>query len=269
MALERMTDDRRVAAGDVRLGLEVFGEGPPLVYVHGLGGCRHLVSGALAPLGARHRIIVFTQRGHCDSTPVRDPSGFDPHRMAEDLGAVLDHLEIERAAVVGESMGAATSLLFAIRHPARVEQLVQIAPTAVDQPNPSREVVEALADIAVRHGLAGAAAATTLVAMSHGVPRAVAEAVTSHWVEHDLESFVAAHRAVPEWQVLPSLDPVGDLDIPIGVLAWGGDPTRPVAQARRLATAARRGHLETVASITEFVTNPMLFGTLIERLLAA
>src|SRR5262249_28653571 len=142
---------RLVASDGLSLAVEVIGKGPPLLFAHGLGACRHHAKSLLAPLAERFQLIVFDQRGHCDSTPITDPALFAAPRLAADIGAILDPLAIDKANIAGESMGAATTLLFATMHPQRVARLVQIAPTALDQPNPGREMIQALADFAKNH----------------------------------------------------------------------------------------------------------------------
>ena len=53
---------------------------------------------------AIHRIIAFDQRGHGDSTPIRDLSLYEPAAMAADSAEILDAFGIERAIIGGESM---------------------------------------------------------------------------------------------------------------------------------------------------------------------
>jgi pimeloyl-ACP methyl ester carboxylesterase len=266
--IESMSDQSlKVASDGLELHVETFGEGRPFLFAHSLGGCRHQVRRLLEPLAQQFRMIVFDQRGHCGSTPVTDPALYDPQRMAGDVGAVLDRLEIEQAIVGGESMGAATTLLFATRNPKRVQHVVQVAPTALDQPKPGRHMIVALADFAEKYGLEAAADAVALASMSQGIPRHAAAMVTEQWSHHRLESFVAANRAVPGWVPFDDLAPVATLKVPIGVLAWGGDPSRPLSLARRLAAAARRGRIETVGSLADFASEPGLYAKLLRKLL--
>lgn len=263
-----MSPQTTVASAEgVSLAIDVVGRGDPLLFAHSLGSCRHQTRRLLAPLERDFQVILFDQRGHCGSTPVTDPSLYDPARMASDIVAVLDHVGVEQAIVAGESMGAATALLFAISAPKRVKHLLQIAPTAADQRNPSCEMIMALADFTAAYGLQAAADAVALAAMGSGIPRSAAQMITSLWTHHQLDSFVAANRTVPSWVLFDNLAPVAALRMPIGVFAWGGDPTRPISLARRLASAARRGHLETVDSLAALAADPGLYAGAIRRLL--
>jgi pimeloyl-ACP methyl ester carboxylesterase len=258
---------RSVRSDDLTLAVEVFGKGPALLFAHSLGSCRHQARQVLQPLAETFQVIVFDQRGHCGSTPVTDQARYDPRRMVGDMVAVLDDVGVAQAIVAGESMGAATALLFATLHPKRVQHLLLIAPTSADEANPASEMITALADFAAQYGLQAAADAVALGAMGRGIPRRIAQVVTAHWSHHQLDSFVAAHRAVPKWVLFDSLSPIAALRMPIGVLGWGGDPTRPLSLARRLAAAARRGRLESAESLAEAAGDPQFYARTIRRLL--
>jgi len=61
--------------------------------------------------------------------------------------------------------------------------------------------------------------------------------------------------------------PVAALRMPVGVVGWGGDPSRPISLARRIASAARYGRLETVGSLGELTRDPHVYARLIQKLL--
>jgi pimeloyl-ACP methyl ester carboxylesterase len=113
----------------VRLSGEESGEGPPVVLLHGLTATRrYVLHGSKALARAGYRVIAYDARGHGASGAPADRSAYSYADMAGDLGAVLDTLGLERAALVGHSMGAATAVRFALDHPDRVSALVQITP---------------------------------------------------------------------------------------------------------------------------------------------
>jgi 3-oxoadipate enol-lactonase len=108
----------RLARPDASLYFEVTGEGPAIVFAHGLGG-NHLSWWQQVPeFSPRHTCVTFAHRGFPPST------GEGAHRYAEDLGALLDHLEIEHAVLVCQSMGGWTGLEYALASPRRVVGLV-------------------------------------------------------------------------------------------------------------------------------------------------
>ena len=94
------------------------GTAPALVFAHGAGG-NHLSWWQQVPhFRGRYSCVVFDHRGWGLSSAEPDGSQF-----VDDLRALLDHLEIERATLVAQSMGGWTSLGFAMRWPERVERL--------------------------------------------------------------------------------------------------------------------------------------------------
>lgn len=110
-----------VDVGQSRLYYESHGDGPPLVMAHGVGG-NHASWFRQVPTFARdHRVIVIDHRAFGNSSDVEQigRSGY-----IEDLAAVLDHAGIERAVLVGQSMGGGTCAAFTCAHPSRVHGLV-------------------------------------------------------------------------------------------------------------------------------------------------
>lgn len=73
---------------------------------------------------AGYRVVAFDNRGHGQSQRVYDPAGYSSDVMAQDARRLLDHLGIERANVMGYSMGARISAHLALAHPDRVHALL-------------------------------------------------------------------------------------------------------------------------------------------------
>jgi pimeloyl-ACP methyl ester carboxylesterase len=113
-------------AGSITLKGETLGEGLPVVLLHGLSATRrNVVQGSRALVKRGYRLISYDARGHGASQP--GPS-YEYADLVADLDAVLDELELEKVALVGSSMGAATAMAFTLEHPERVPALVQITP---------------------------------------------------------------------------------------------------------------------------------------------
>lgn len=74
--------------------------------------------------GAGRRVIALDNRGHGESSKLYDPAAYHTSRMAEDALALLDHLKIERADVLGYSMGARVTAFLASSHPERVRSAI-------------------------------------------------------------------------------------------------------------------------------------------------
>lgn len=105
-----------------QLYYEVHGDGFPLVFAHGVGGNHASWFNQVAALAGAYRVVVFDQRGFGNSRDVAGGPGRS--RFVEDLRALLDHLEIERAVLVGQSLGGGTCTGFTVTYPARVAGLV-------------------------------------------------------------------------------------------------------------------------------------------------
>ncbi|MEE8421591.1 MAG: alpha/beta fold hydrolase [Dehalococcoidia bacterium] len=105
----------------IDLYYESHGEGPALVFLHGAGG-NHISWWQQVPrFREQYRCITIDHRGFGASL---DPKQEGAARFVDDLEALLDRLEIERAALVAQSMGGRTALGFAVEHPERVPALV-------------------------------------------------------------------------------------------------------------------------------------------------
>jgi pimeloyl-ACP methyl ester carboxylesterase len=118
-----------------------YGAGEPLLILHGLFGCWdnwHPVAKALAQ---RFCVYVPDLRNHGRS--FHSPR-FDYDAMAEDVQRLMDALAIERAVLIGHSMGGKAALRFAALHPERVLRLVAVDITHQARPPIYREAVEAL-----------------------------------------------------------------------------------------------------------------------------
>src|SRR5436190_2059564 len=104
------------------------GEGEPIVLVHGFASnaqVNWVYPGWVATLTrAGRRVIALDNRGHGASSKLYDPAAYHSARMADDVRALLDHLELGRADVMGYSMGARITAFFAHAHPARLRRAV-------------------------------------------------------------------------------------------------------------------------------------------------
>ncbi|WP_037469300.1 alpha/beta fold hydrolase [Sinorhizobium fredii] len=115
-------------------GLEIayFDEGDPsgdpVLLIHGFASSANanwVYTGWLKTLGdAGYRVIAFDNRGHGASSKPYDAAVYHPHQMAGDAAALLVHLGIGDAHIMGYSMGARVSAFLALHHPHRVRSLV-------------------------------------------------------------------------------------------------------------------------------------------------
>lgn len=108
------------AVNDTRLWVEVDGAGSSVVLIHGSPLDARMWAPQIAPLAHAHQVIRYDVRGYGRS----DPPGETPYRHEDDLAGLLDWLGIERAAVLGLSMGGRLAVDFALAYPERVSALI-------------------------------------------------------------------------------------------------------------------------------------------------
>lgn len=100
-----------------------------IVFSHSLGASEDMWRPQAEALGDRFRVVRYDTRGHGRT---RSGGGaFSVQDLADDIADLLDHLEVERAHLVGISLGGATVLDFAARHPERTDRIAVIGTAAV------------------------------------------------------------------------------------------------------------------------------------------
>ncbi|MBV8718596.1 MAG: alpha/beta fold hydrolase [Chloroflexi bacterium] len=104
-----------------RLYYETAGDGPPVVFLHGFSLDARMWDDQWDAFASRHRVVRYDLRGfgRSEAQPVA-------YSQEDDLVALLDHLEIARAHVIGLSMGGVYAVDFALAHPERVLGLVPV-----------------------------------------------------------------------------------------------------------------------------------------------
>ena len=112
------------ARDGVRIFFEESGRGTPVLFIHEFAGDHRSWAPQLAELSARYRCIAYNARGYPPSDVPSDPEAYSQEHAAADAIAVLDGLGIERAHVIGLSMGGFCALHLGLGHPERAQSLV-------------------------------------------------------------------------------------------------------------------------------------------------
>jgi pimeloyl-ACP methyl ester carboxylesterase len=104
------------------------GEGEPIVLIHGFASNKEVnwvgPGWVTALTRAGRRVIALDNRGHGQSTKLYDPAAYHSSIMAEDARALIEHLGLPRADVMGYSMGARNTAFLALAHPERTRSAV-------------------------------------------------------------------------------------------------------------------------------------------------
>jgi pimeloyl-ACP methyl ester carboxylesterase len=118
----------RFRNGDVEIAYLDEGQGEPIVLVHGFASTKQVNwvhPGWVTTLTrAGRRVIALDNRGHGASSKLYDPALYHSATMADDVRALLDHLNIERADVMGYSMGARITAFLVLNHATRVRSAI-------------------------------------------------------------------------------------------------------------------------------------------------
>lgn len=255
--------------GDLRLSWTEFGDpaGPPLVLLHGL-----LLSSAgqerVARALKRPRVLLLDLHGHGASSQPADPSRYTWRAFVDDVVALLDHLEIDKAALGGLSLGANVALAAAEQHPERLTALILEMPVLARGTDVAKPVFGALARV---YGGIGPAVSPLSLALRRA-PIKVPLPELRMLVD------LASHRPASARAVLKGLlddDPPGQdeetvrsMEIPALVIGHRLDPLHPLDDARWLAATMPNGRLVEAATI---LSNRFRYGELaglIEEFLA-
>lgn len=220
--------DRTLVVDGGELHYDVSGEGPAVVFIHGGFGDRRVWDGVCGGL-ADFRVVRYDHRGFG-----RSPAPLAAYAPVADLVALLDHLGIDRAHLVGNSMGGALALDATLLHPDRVDSLtlVSTGPNGFPVTEAAVASVVSVFETAASDGPAAAAAcwlrhpmvATTMRDAEAGpYLRAMVEAnaavfTMAHWPFEVLDPPAAERLATVR---VPTLVVVGRADLPVVHAAAG------------------------------------------------
>jgi 3-oxoadipate enol-lactonase len=233
----------------VALAVEDVGEGPPIVLAHGLTATRrYVVHGSKMLERSGYRVIGYDARGHGDSDPAPDAGAYEYDDLVGDLERLLDEHGLEQATLVGVSMGAATTLAYALRSPERVRALVQVTPAHLGLPTDERGAAgwDALADGLERDGVEGFLRAYGEPPVEERFRSLILQAIRQRIERHrHPEAVAAALRVVPRSTAFDGAEALEKLSVPALVVASRDelDPQHPYAVAEEYARRIPRAEL--------------------------
>ena len=108
----------------VRIHYEEHGEGPAILLSHGFCATSRMWQGQVDAFAGDHRIITWDMRGHGQTDSPTELAQYAAAEAVEDMAALLDECEVERASVGGHSLGGYLSLEFQLAYPERVRALM-------------------------------------------------------------------------------------------------------------------------------------------------
>jgi pimeloyl-ACP methyl ester carboxylesterase len=225
---------------------EASGAGAAVLLLHGLTATRrYIVHGSRALQAGGCRVISYDARGHGESRPAPAPDAYAYPLLAADALAVLDAARVERAVLVGSSMGAATATAVALQYPERVGALVLVTPAHLGRPAQDLARWDALSDGLRRGGVEGFLAAYGRPRVPERNVAAVETVIRQRLSRHRHPGAVAdALRFVPRSAAFDGLDALRRIAVPTLIVASRDelDPDHPIAVAveyERLIPGAR------------------------------
>ena len=145
---------RRVVVNGISLYYEAYGQGSPLLLIHGNGGSIDRVRCQLAYFAKTRRVIAVDSRTHGRSD--NGPAPLKYEQIADDLAELVRALGFDRIDVLGHSDGGNVALLLAIRHPSIIGKVVASSPNltpdavlSTEMENPRKQLALAMEKIAV------------------------------------------------------------------------------------------------------------------------
>lgn len=253
---------RIVNNNGIELAVEIIGEGEPLIFAHGLSGNRKFTLEQFSSLADRYQVIAYDQRGHGDSTPITDPALYDAHAMAGDITVIMDKLGLEQVILGGESMGAATSLLFALKHPQRVKALLLTAPAFSDKANAEKERMQQMGEELHKGDMQDfLQKSARRMRVDFNMPEDVIRKIAWMQSVHQPESLGMACKTVIDWKIFPDIQALKELPMPCCILAWANDPLHPFELAQQMSRIIPRAELIFLDSLLELFTHPADIGS--------
>ena len=226
----------KVNVNGVQLAYERRGKGSPLVLLHGFPLDHHLWDEVVPLLEDTFDVILPDLRGFGESTTVDSPYSMDDY--ASDIAGLLDQLGIQKAAIVGHSMGGYAALAFARLYPERVSGLGLVSSQVLaDAPERKEGRYKSAADVSA-NGIESVVATMT--------PKFTSDERLQSYARESMEqqqpaAYVGALKAMAERADSTSLLP--SFNFPVVIVHGDTDALIPIDRAREVKEALPQAHL--------------------------
>ena len=251
----------------VGIHYETQGDGPPVVFVHGLGGTSNVWHAQRVTLSKNFRVVTYDLSGSGRSDRSRRQYSIDG--WADELAGLMDHLSIPAAVVVGHSMGTVVVERFAAKHAKRTTAIA-LAGALVELGPPGKEAFTKRAETVEKEGMIGVADAVLGGALSAGsrernlaLTGMVREMLLSNdpacYAGHCRALIAGSAKADQEKIACPTLLVVGDQD-----------PVTPLALQRQIAAAIKNSRIRIVPNTAHLtmLESPEAFNAILLEFLA-
>lgn len=225
-----------IEVNGIRLAFDRRGKGTPMVLLHGFPLDHHLWDEVVPLLEDRFDLILPDLRGFGSSSTV--DSFYTMEDFALDVAALLDHLDIQKAAVVGHSMGGYAALAFARLYPERVSGLGLVSTQVLaDAPERKEGRYNSAAEVADK-GIASVVETMT--------PKFTPDARLQEYARESMErqlpgAYIGALKAMAER--VDSTPLLASIQYPVVIVHGDADALVPIDRAREVKAALPHAHL--------------------------
>ena len=242
----------------VRLYYEEAGRGTPILFVHEFSGDFRSWEPQIQYFSRRYRCIAFNARGYPPSDVPQRVSSYSTRNAVRDMAAVLHHLRVARAHIMGCSMGAQSTLHFGLTHPKMALTLTTIGAGSGSSGSPAemKRTAEKNARRYEEEGLEGVLdtirSAPNRVQLAQKNPRAWDD-FCRRYMEHSPVGLANTQRGIQGTRPpLTALEKrLGKMTVPTHLIVGDADPValeaslyvKRTCPAARLTVAAATGHL--------------------------
>ena len=244
--------------------VRISGEGPPLVFVHGFTTTSEFWREQIEPFSSSHRVIRINLPGHGVS-PSPEGRDYTIETFADDVLEVCQVLDVQRAVLVGLSMGGAIAQHFALTHPERVRALVLVdtTPHGLGEDVNVDNVLKAIDELGV------------VVASQNVIDRSFGSTTSAQLLEFakaevaQTPAFVA-RQAIASLNATDSRARLGEIRVPTLILVGNEDIITPPSESEVLAKGIPDSRLEVIADAGHFpmLEQPRAFNRLLADFLA-
>jgi 3-oxoadipate enol-lactonase len=247
---------------------EIQGEGPPVVFIHGLGATSNVWYAQRTTLSKYYQVIVYDRSGCGRSQRARE--GYSVDAWADELAGLLDHLAIPSAVVVGHSLGSMVAQRFAGKYANRTRALVLAGGEAELGPEAKKVLTERARSIET-HGLlavVGPWLTAVLSAATREANPALAGLVREMFLSNDGKTYASHCLALRDGAVRGDH---GNITCPTLLTVGDQDPVTPLSWQRQIAAGIAGSRIRIIPNTAHMtmLESPAVFNTVLLDFFAA
>jgi 3-oxoadipate enol-lactonase len=253
-------DPARATINGLEIHHEIQGDGPPIVFVHGLGATSNVWHAQRMTFSKHYQVIVYDRSGSGRSQPAR--KGYSIEAWTDELAGLLDYLAVPSAVVVGHSLGSMVAQRFAAKHADRTKALILAGGEAELGPEEKKALTERARTIEM-HGLCavvGPWLTAVLSAATREANPALAGLVREMFLSNDAKTYALHCLALRDGAVRSDH---GSIVCPTLLLVGDQDLVTPISWQRRIAAGIANSRIRTIPNTAHMtmLECPAVFNT--------